>query len=279
MVTLAWGSPLIPVRVGRAVTWPTPARRGYSRGRKGGEICSRGREKREDVVSGEAQVLMWWLAFGGTHVLGSSVAVRTRLIDRMGLRGFKGLYSLVALATFVPLCWVYFANRHAGAMLFQPASGMRDVTEWLMFLALVVLGQSLATPSPLTTEAEMSGHFTAGPSGIQRITRHPMNLAFAIFGAAHMLSNPFASDWAFFGSFVAYGLLSSMHQDRRTLASGREEVARFQEATSLIPFAAVASGKQRLAFDEIRATALVISIVVAGLLWYFHGFLFGGYGG
>ena len=51
--------------------------------------------------------------------------------------------------------------------------------------------------------------------GIQRITRHPGNFAFALFGIGHMLSSPRVGDWIFFGGFVVYGIVSSMHQDRR----------------------------------------------------------------
>ena len=115
--------------------------------------------------------------------------------------------------------------------------------------------------------------------GIQRVTRHPLNLAFALIAAAHMLSNPFVGDWIFFGGFLVYGLLSAIHQDRRTLASGGEEVARFQSETSLVPFAAIFSGKQRLGLDEYRPIALVASLVVCGAIWYFHPSIFGGYGG
>ncbi len=226
----------------------------------------------------EFVILIWWLAFGGAHVFGSSVPVRTALIGKLGNKGFKGLYSLVALATFVPLVYVFFTNKGAGAMLFRPSSSMMLGTEILMALAFIVLAQGLATPSPMTTAAEMDGEYPDKGRGIQRITRHPGNFAFALFGIAHMLSNPRVGDWIFFGGFVVYGIVSSMHQDRRTLAGGREEVARFQADTSSIPFAAILKGNQRLALGEYSKGALVIGVGLAALLWYFHPNVFGGYG-
>ena len=229
-------------------------------------------------MSGEATVLLWWFLFGGTHVFGSVAAVRGFLIERLGTQGFKGAYSLVALATFVPLCWVYAANKHVGVLIFQPAPSFAVATELLMIVAIVVLGQALATPSPITTAAEMSGQFPASPRGIQRVTRHPMNLAFAVFGVAHILSNPFASDWVFFGGFVAYAVVSSIHQDKRTAASGREEIREFQAATSWVPFGAIVTGRQRLALGEYSTGALAVSLGVVALLWYFHSSLFGGAG-
>ena len=223
-------------------------------------------------------ILVWWLLFGGTHVLGSSVPVRTFLIGKLGTTGFKGLYSLVSFATFVPLVYVFFTNKGAGAMLFIAPSPMTLATEALMIFALIVMVQGLATPHPMATAAEMSGEYTDTARGIQRITRHPVNFGFALFGIAHMLSNPNVGDWIFYGGFVVYGFVSAVHQDRRTLVGGPEEVARFQADTSMVPFAAILTGKQRLALGEYSKGALAIAIVLAWVLWYFHGNVFGGYG-
>jgi uncharacterized membrane protein len=43
--------------------------------------------------------------------------------------------------------------------------------------------------------------------GIQKVTRHPSFIAFAIFGFAHMLMNGWAGDILFFGSFPALSIL------------------------------------------------------------------------
>jgi uncharacterized membrane protein len=228
-------------------------------------------------MENESVILLWWLLFGVTHITGSSLAVRCCLIRRLGLAGFKALYSVVALATFIPLCHVFFKNKHAGPVLFVPDSGLKLATQVLMLMALIVLGQSLATPSPMTTVAEMTGTFRARARGIQRVTRHPQNFAFALFGFAHMLSNSFVGDWLFFGGFLVYGMLSALHQDRRTLSSGRKEVREFQAETSVVPLAAILVGKQRLALREYNGIALVISIMCFVVLRSFHSWLFGGF--
>ena len=227
------------------------------------------------MVTSEVHILLWWVLFGGTHVLGSSVPVRTALSGKLGTKGFKALYSVVSFATFVPLVYVFFTHKSAGAMLFRPPAGMMRVTEALMFLAFIVLAQGMITPSPMTTAAEMSGEYSDKARGIQRITRHPGNFAFALFGVAHMLSNSYVGDWFFFGGFVVFGLVSALHQDRRTLAGGREEIARFQADTSALPFAAIITGRQRLAPGEYSKGALVVGIVLAAVIWYFHANLFG----
>jgi uncharacterized membrane protein len=228
-------------------------------------------------MESEAQILLWWLLFGITHIGGSSLSVRGFLVRRLGLLGFKVFYSLVAFATFIPLCDVYFRHKHAGLLLFLPGYGLRLTTQVLMLLALIVLGQSLATKSPLTTIAEMTSTFRGRARGIQRITRHPQNFSFALFGFAHMLSNPFAGDWVFFGGFLVYGLFSGLHQDKRTLVTGPKEVGEFQAETSIMPFAAILAGKQRLALREFNGIALALSILSFVVLRYFHNTLFGGY--
>ena len=229
-------------------------------------------------MESEGTILLWWFLFGGTHIGGSSLPVRTWFGRRLGLSVFKGLYSVVAFAIFLPLCYVYFNNKHAGLLLFEPGYGLQLATQVLMLLALIVLGQSLATTSPMTTLAEMTGRFRGRARGIQRVTRHPQNFAFALFGFAHLLSNPYAGDWIFFGGFIVYGLLSALHQDSRTLAIGPKEVRQFQSETTIMPFGAILAGKQQLAIKEYSGIALVVAILCFTILRLSHGTLFGGFG-
>lgn len=230
-------------------------------------------------MGAEAQIALWWVLFGGTHVAGSSVAIRTRLIGRLGPQAFQGLYSLVALATFVPLCVVYFTHKHAGAILFDPLGGAHLAAQALMLVALLVLGQALATPNPMSGQAELKGGFSGRARGVQRVTRHPQNLAFALFGLAHCIALPYVGDWLFFGGFVVYGVLSAWHQDRRTLAARGAEVREFQAETSLVPFVAITSGRQRLALGEYSRVALVASLVVFIALRLLHPSILGGFEG
>ncbi len=220
-------------------------------------------------------IFIWWLLFGGSHILGSTIGVRTYVIGKIGNLGFKALYSLVALATFIPLCWVYLTNKHGGQLLFTPGNTHQLFTHIFMLAALIVLFQGLATPSPITTQAELTGTFRPNAKGIQRVTRHPQNFAFALFGLSHLLVNPYVGDWIFFGGFIVYGVASSIHQDKRTLVTGPEQVRQFQSDTSAMPFYAILTGKQRLALQEYNTYGLVAAIIVFILLRLYHPVLFG----
>jgi len=230
-------------------------------------------------MKAEIIILFWWLLFGGTHMVSSSIKIRTIVISRIGTLGFKAVYSVVALATFMPLCYFYFTHRHAGYLLYSPGYLVTLLAQFIMLFAIIILLQALVTASPMTTMAELSGKVVRSGQGIQRVTRHPQNLAFGLFGLAHLLANPYAGDWIFFGGFVVYGIVSAMHQDARMRATGPAQVKQFIADTSAIPFAAIISGRQRFAPGEYYPPSLAAAIVLFILLRLLHPMLFGGFSG
>jgi uncharacterized membrane protein len=227
----------------------------------------------------EWQILLWWVLFGGTHILGSAVPVRTFLIRKLTLYGFKGIYSLVSFATFIPLVMVYARNKHAGGILIPLTDAGWWAAHVLVFLALFVLLQGLITTSPQTTKAEMTGRLHRSAHGIQRITRHPSNLGIGLFAVAHMLVNPTSGDWIFFGGFVVFGVLSTLHQDHRTRVAGPEEAKAFLQDTSWFPFAAILAGRQKIAPREYSFIGLAVAVIAYAALRWFHPAIFGGFEG
>ena len=144
---------------------------------------------------------------------------------------------------------------------------------------MILLFQGLLTTSPMTTASELGAPTAPEPRGIQRVTRHPLNGAFMLYGLAHLLANPFVGDIVFFGGFVLYCVISAWHQDRRVLAAGTELAQRYVRTTSALPFAAIVAGKQALRFKEMSAVGFVLALVAFGALRYWHGAWFGGFGG
>jgi uncharacterized membrane protein len=231
----------------------------------------------DELVSPEAVIATWWALFGGTHLVFSWGPVRRALIGRLSLRGFKGAYSIVALVTLVGLFWSYFAAKHSGTMLFERTYAARHVTELVMLFSVLLLSFAHAFHSPATTRADMSGDRPSAPTGIHRITRHPQNAAFALFGLAHMLVNTTVGDWIFWGGFPLFAIVGSIHQDRRTLASDFPEVRSFYEQTSFIPFWAILSGKQKIVWSEFRWRTLAIGLALYAALRLIHPFVMGGF--
>src|SRR2546425_514013 len=62
-------------------------------------------------------LVLLWLGFAGSHLVLSSLPVRRVMVARIGEGPFRGLYSLLAFAFFIPLVWTYFTHKHAGPWL------------------------------------------------------------------------------------------------------------------------------------------------------------------
>lgn len=216
-------------------------------------------------------IIALWALFLGTHMGLSSRVVRSRLVGVLGERGFLGIYSLVAFAIFVPLVWVYFSHRHAGAYLWYGSAiaWMRPVVyPWMGLAFVLVIGGNL-NPSPASI-APGSGRIR----GVLRITRHPLFMGVGLFGLLHLfVARVHMAELAFFGGLPVVSLIGCWHQDRRKLASEGESFRRFYEETAFLPFA---RGGFRGLIDPPIALVLGIGATIA--LRVFHPVLFGGAG-
>jgi uncharacterized membrane protein len=218
-------------------------------------------------VSPAAQVALLWLAFAGTHLALASRRVEPALAAKLGRHGYLGLYSVVALASFVPLCFVYFSNRHAGEWLWVvPATGaLRALLYAGLLFAFVLIAASLLRPSPA---AVVPGDVR--PAGVYLLTRHPMMTGFALVGALHLVSNAAASDVAFFGGLALFPLLGARHQDQRKLAEGDPAFRAFHAATPFLLF----TGRETLrGLRELPPPAIALGLALGlGARWV-HGSL------
>lgn len=210
-----------------------------------------------------------WLLFGGSHMLLSSQRLRPRLVAALGERGFQGVYSLLALAIFVPLVWIYLGHKHAGPHLFYLGGlpGMRWLVYALMGTAFALLVAGTLRPSPASVAPGRPE-----PAGVLRVTRHPVLMALGLFGLAHLLAAAVnASELAFFAGFPIFTLLGARHQDARKLASGGESFRRFHAGTVFLPFSAPGQLPRALRED---ALGIAIGIAVAVTVRWFHPSLF-----
>jgi uncharacterized membrane protein len=215
-------------------------------------------------------VALLWVAFAATHMALSSQRLRPRLVARLGSLGFQGLYSLIALAIFVPLIRLYFTSKHAGAALWTLPRG--PLLTWTVYvgmaIAFILLVASFLRPSP----AGMAPAETT-PRGVHLLTRHPMVMAFVVFALVHLLPNGWAADVAFFGGFAVFALVGAAHQDRRKLDTGPPGYREFYEGTPFFPF----TGRDTLrGLRELSPIAVVVGIGLAVVVRWFHAAWFGG---
>jgi uncharacterized membrane protein len=223
-------------------------------------------------MSAALWIAFWWGMFAGTHMVLSSRAVRGSLVSRLGEKTFLGLYSLVAFATFIPLAWVYFGNRHAGGPLWNLAAapGVQPIAMLLALLGIALIVAGEFHPSPARAGIRQAW----ASRGLTRITRHPLFMGVALWALSHMLLNGYLTDVLFFGGLLAFSLAGAAHQDARKRVTDRERLAAFFAETSFWPFAAILGGRNRLAGSELPWLTLAIGTAVAVGLYALHPWMF-----
>src|SRR5271157_943770 len=199
------------------------------------------------------------LLFLGSHLVISSRAVRPRLIAMVGERAYPGVYSIVALATFIPLVLAFAHHKHSGALLWdlRDVAAVRWLVWLLMLLAFIVFVASFVTPNPGAMGAS-SDLEASRARGILKFTRHPSFIAFSIFGIAHTLMNGFVGDVIFFGSFPALSIIGGLHQDARKEAQLGASYKMLENSTSFFPGVALLQGRQHWTTADTPWLAIAI---------------------
>lgn len=126
---------------------------------------------------------------------------RTRSIERIGAKPWKGLYALASLAGFVLLVWGFGVARQQPVQLWSPPVGMRHLASALTWVAFVLLAA-----------AEVPGNH------IKARLHHPMLLGTKVWALAHLLANGTLAGVLLFGSFLIWSVIlfaSSRRRDRR----------------------------------------------------------------
>ena len=171
--------------------------------------------------------------FVGTHLL-LSHQLRAPLVRKMGASAFLGLYSLVSLATFVPMV---MARRQVG-----PEESLWTLPSWgwlvvavVMWLACVLLAGSFVR-NPAMETLQNHDAVIGRPAGVFRWTRHPMMWSFALWGVTHVAVHPQPSAIAIAVAIAALALVGSRAQDAKKRAQLGARWQDWERATSFVPF-------------------------------------------
>jgi uncharacterized membrane protein len=209
-----------------------------------------------------------------THLGLAWPPLRQPLVARLGRLGFIVFFSLVAWLTFGLAVSIYAAHAAEGPP--GLALGAHGAARTVL-IAFVLLGSMLMTGAfggYANSPYALSGKNASEPRGLARVTRHPFFVGVSLLGGAHALLATHLVGTVFMGILGAYALIGARLQDHKLAALRGESYARYLAASSAIPFAAIAAGRQRLVLSELPYGAMLLGLPIAALLRAVHGSLF-----
>lgn len=133
---------------------------------------------------------------------------RTARIAGMGEKGWKGAYSLVAIAGFVLIVIGYGQARLDPVVLYATPTWTRHLAALLTLPAFILLA---ASKGPMNR--------------IRASVGHPMVVGVKLWAFAHLIANGTLADVVLFGSFLAWAIVDYIAARRRDRAAGTVRVA------------------------------------------------------
>ncbi|MDB5374466.1 MAG: putative rane protein [Belnapia sp.] len=210
------------------------------------------------------------LVWVGVHVGIAGTAVRGAIAARTGEAGFRIGYSLVSVAAIAFLVTAWRAAETTPLWFAPP--WLRWILALVMLPAFVFFAASFRrNPTAAGGEALIG----AGASGIQRITRHPMLWSFAAWAAVHMIGNGDSAALVFFGAFLVTALAGMPSIDAKLAQRAPADWPRLAAATSILPFGAIAAGRNRLVLGEIGWVVPAVGLLAWAAMLHLHARFFG----
>ena len=173
---------------------------------------------------------------------------RQAILERLGEKAYKGVYTLVSLLGFGLMVFGFDQVRWDSPLLWAPPVWVKHAAALLMLLSLVLLA-SAYTPR----------------NAIKVRLHHPMVLSVKVWALAHLLANPRLADVVLFGAFLLWSVLNfRAARQRDRLAAASEQAG--EGSAALQP--------------EISISATWRAIGIGVVVWAFllsrgHTWLFG----
>jgi uncharacterized membrane protein len=178
----------------------------------------------------QAGLFLSAIAFVGLHFL-LSHPLRRPLVRSLGVGPFQGIYSLVALATFAAMIHFYRVIGREPP-LWVPGDALWLVASLLMWLASILLVGSFFRNPALVGARGPAG----GPTGVFRITRHPMMWSFALWAIVHLTIVAMPKSLVFDGAILILALGGAAGQDAKKADQMGEDWHDWTAQTAFVPF-------------------------------------------
>ncbi len=206
------------------------------------------------------------LTFATAH--SGLAALRSRAEKVIGARLYRVLFALVSLPLATTLIIYFINHRYDGLQLWQVQAvpGIVPLVWGLSAVSFLFLYP--ATFNLLEIAAVQKPQVHLYETGIIRITRHPQMVGQVIWCIAHTLWLGTTFTLVTSLGLVLHHLFGVWHGDRRLQARYGEAFTAVKARTSIVPFLAIAQGKQTLKLTEfLRPAYLGVAAFVGGLWW------------
>lgn len=151
------------------------------------------------------------IAFVGTH-FALSHPLRAPLVRVVGAGPFLGLYSLVALATFV---WMVLAFRAAPPADLGGSGQIGWIVATVLTLPALVLFLGSLRKNPALPDPRAEAMASREPDGVFAVTRHPMMWGFALWAISHIALWWSVRTLIVAGAVLFLALVGAHMQDRK----------------------------------------------------------------
>jgi uncharacterized membrane protein len=209
-----------------------------------------------------------WIAI---HLGLAGTRLRDAVVRRTGETAFRGLFSALSIAALIFLV-VAWSSAPSTLLWVAP-----DWLRWLLLLAMlpafVLFVASVSGRNPTMIGPGEGG--AQPPRGMIRVTRHPMLWSFVIWAAVHLIGNGDTVAVVFFGAFLVTALAGMPSIDAKLARRDPSTWLALSAATSIVPFVAMAQGRNRLVPDEVGWLTPTIAAVAWLVIWVAHPWLFG----
>ena len=128
---------------------------------------------------------------------------RTRQVARLGLKRWKALYALMAIAGFVLICWGFGLARQHPVLLYVPPLWLRHLNALFTLVAFVLF---VAARVPRNV--------------FKARLHHPQVLAVKVWAFGHLLATGMLHDVLLFGAFLLWAVVLFIASRRRDRAAG-----------------------------------------------------------
>ncbi|MFT6557502.1 NnrU family protein [Sneathiella sp.] len=203
--------------------------------------------------------------FLAIHILPSSF-LRQAIIQKIGLNGYLGGYSLLSALSLIWMIWAYFEAPY-GPVYWEVGNWARYVAIGVMLLAsiLFVGPYTGASATAIGGQKKINDEKTRG--GLNAITRHPLMWSLTLWAGVHLLNNGDLKSLIFFGGMGGLALAGTFLIDAKRAREVGADWKDFIAHTSNVPFLAVIRGRASL---SVKALWWKVLLGVFVFFAFFH---------